>query len=85
MRPTPAQLLLFWINTTVPAYPLDGSRILVNALSLCGVGLETAAMTVALLCLLSGAMLFMCSPPAPRPPLRQGGPAAHTLLALMLR
>lgn len=53
------QLLLFWVNTTVPAYPLDGSRILVNCLSMCGVGLETAAMTVALLCLLSGAFLFM--------------------------
>lgn len=53
------QLLLFWITTTVPAYPLDGSRILVNCLSLCGVTLETAAMTMALLALLSGAALFL--------------------------
>ncbi len=36
------QFLLFWLNMTLPVYPLDGARLLVATLSHLGIGLESA-------------------------------------------
>lgn len=53
------QFLLFWLNVTLPVYPLDGGRVLVAGLSYLGVGLESAAYIVAGAGLLNGGLILL--------------------------
>ena len=53
------QFLLFWLNLTVPVYPLDGGRLMVATLSHLGVGLESAAYIVAGLGLACGGFVLL--------------------------
>ena len=53
------QFLLFWLNVTIPVYPLDGGRLTVATLSYLGVGLESAAYITAALGLASGGLILL--------------------------
>ena len=53
------QFLLFWLNMTLPVYPLDGGRLLVAALSHLGVNLESAGYIVAGSGLAAGGFIFL--------------------------
>jgi len=52
------QFILFFTNTLLPVYPLDGGRLMVNALSSAGVGLEAAAYMVSSAGLAVGGVIF---------------------------
>ena len=53
------QFLLFWLNVTLPVYPLDGGRLMVATLSYLGVGLESAAYITAGMGLFSGGLILL--------------------------
>ena len=53
------QFLLFWLNMTLPVYPLDGARLLVAALSHLGVGLESAGYIAAGMGVAAGGFILL--------------------------
>ncbi len=53
------QFILFWLNLTLPVFPLDGGRLLVATLSHLGVGLESAAYITAGFGLVGGGLILM--------------------------
>ena len=53
------QLMLLWVNVSVPVYPLDGGRLAVAALAHLGLGLDAAAFIVAGAGLMSGGLTLL--------------------------
>ncbi len=53
------QFLLFWLNLTLPVYPLDGGRLLVSGLSYLGIGLESAGYIAAGMGLAAGGFILL--------------------------
>lgn len=53
------QFLLFWLNMTLPVYPLDGGRLLVAACSHLGVNLESAGYIVSGAGIAAGGFIFL--------------------------
>ncbi len=53
------QFLLFWLNLTLPVYPLDGGRLLVAGLSYLGIGLESAGYIAAGMGVAAGGFILM--------------------------
>lgn len=54
-------ILLFWFNVFVPAYPLDGSRLMTSSLLLMGVALNKAALLTWFVLILVSIALFAWS------------------------
>lgn len=53
------QILLFCFNLLIPAYPLDASRVLVSALAMLKVSIDTAASVVIVVSVLTSAALIV--------------------------
>ena len=53
------QFLLFWLNLTLPVYPLDGGRLLVAGLSYLGIGLESAGYIAAGMGVAAGGFILL--------------------------